>query len=399
LRLLVATPFLPHPSADHGGGVYLAALLRALAERCTVDLVSICRPGEEPLAKELAWFARVDVVPVPRRTDRSPLGQAADHVRHAWLWGARGLPLLAAKMHRAPVARCLEAARRRKPDAALFEFAVMAQYLPLLHGSTVTVLTDHECGGHAPSGVLRSDLGRSRDRRLWRRYVRRYYGLASLLQAVNPSDARVLGGTLGREVAVRPLIVDLPSRPVDVGRAPPRAVFLGDYAHHPNAEAALFVAEEVWPKVHAAEPSAELWLAGARAPNEVQALGRRGRGVRYVGFVADLRALFADVRLLLAPVLSGDGSRVKVVTAAAHGVPIVANARALSGLSLPSLAARTAESSDDLAAATEAWLNDPHEAARAGGAARAWAEANLVPDAVAEEQLERVRVLLHGKRG
>jgi len=392
LRLLVATPFLPHPTADHGGGIYLAALLRALARRCEVDLVSMCRPAETTLARDLTWFARVETVPVSRAGERTTVGRFLDHVRHGYLWGARALPLLAAKMCRSRMARALAQAVARRPEAALLEFAVMAQYLPLVAGRCPTVLTDHERGGHAAAGVLGGELGRRRDQVLWRRYVHRFYPLADLLQTVNAEDARVLGRTLGCEVAVRPLLVDVPPRSADAGAAPPRALFLGDYAHHPNTEAAIYLAQEVWPKIHAAEPRAELWLAGPRAPNEVRQLERAG-GVRYVGYVADLEELFGSARLLLAPVLSGEGSRVKVVTAAAHGVPVVANARAFSGLSLPAAAIRVGESPTELATHALVWLADGPAAGTAGRAGRQWAETSLVADAVVDAQLESLRAL------
>jgi glycosyltransferase involved in cell wall biosynthesis len=397
LRLLVATPFLPHPSADHGGGVYLAALLRALAERCDVELVSMCRRSEVGLARDLEWFTKVETVAVPRVSELTPLMRALDQARLAYLWGVRALPLLAAKMRRPAMARALGRALERRPDAALLEFAVMAQYLPYLRRRCPTVLTDHERGGHAAAGVLGRRLGRRRDERLWRRYVRRFYPLADLLQTVNPQDARIIGHTLEREVAVRPLLVELPADKVDVGAAPPRALFLGDYAHHPNAEAAVFVAQEVWPTIRAGAPGAELWLAGPRAPAAVRQLERLD-GVRYVGFVADLRSLFATSRLLLAPVLSGDGSRVKVVTAAAHGLPVVANQRALSGIDLPPAATRAGESKAELAAQALALLLDADAARAAGDAARLWAESNLVADSVVESQLHHVRTLVHSWR-
>jgi glycosyltransferase involved in cell wall biosynthesis len=395
LRLLVATPFLPHPSAGHGGGVYLAALLRGLAARSEVELVSICRPHEMPLVRDLTWFARVDAVPVGQPAERSAAGRTTDLLHHAWSWGVQGRPLLAAKMWRAAARQALRRAIDRRPDAVLFEFSVMAQYLVLARGRLPTVLTDHECGSHAASGILGRSLGRARDLRLWRKYVDRFYRLADRVQAVNPDDARELGRMLGRDVAVRPLLVDLPARPADVATTPQRAVFLGDYAHHPNTEAAIYLASEVWPRIRARAPQAELWLAGARAPATVSQL-QQVPGVRYVGFVRDLVALFEQARLLLAPVLSGEGSRVKVVTAAAHGVPIVANARALSGLGLPAPAARAGESAEDLAVLASAWLHDARAAAQAGSAARAWAEANLVPDAIVDMQLESLRALRHG---
>ncbi len=392
LRVLVATPFLPHPQADHGGGVYLALLLRALAERVELQLVANCQPEEISLARDMPWFARIDAIPVPRLAAPTRGRRALEHARLAWLWGARRLPLLAAKLRRRAALRALHDGLRRRPDVALLEFAVMAQYLPTLR-RVPTILTDHERGGHAPAGVLGGDFGRARDERLWRRYMHRFYPQASLLQAVNEGDARFLAHTLHRPVEVRPVLVDLPARAVDVAQSEPRALFLGDYAHHPNSEAATFLAEQVWPAIHAKAPGAELWLAGPRAPQSVRQLERIA-GVRYLGFVADLYDLLRRTRVLLAPVLSGDGSRVKVLTALAHGLPVVANARAFAGLTVPEAAGRRGETAAELATLALGFLDDTTLAAAAGRRARTWAESELLTDAVVEQQLQRMQTLV-----
>lgn len=390
MRILVATPFLPHPSADHGGGVYLAALLRALSERAEVCLVSMCRVGEQALVREMPWLAAVTAIPVRRQQDRSQVERAGERARLAWHWGVRGLPLFAAKMWRPDFASALRAAAAaQRPDAALFEFSVLAQYLPAFGRPCATVLTDHERGGHAPAGVFGGAVGRGRDARLWRLYVRRLYALADLVQVVNPDDAAPLGALLHRDVGVRPVLVEVPQSAVAPALAPRRVLFVGDFAHHPNTEAALFVATEVWPLVRAAVPDAELCLVGPRAPQSVRALDHLA-GVRYVGFVTDLAATLAEARCLLAPVFSGDGSRVKVLTALAHGLPVVANARALSGIDAPRTAAVAAETPSELARLTARWLLEPTAAAAAGHAARAWAEVGLSPERVANAQLDRL---------
>src|SRR5690606_31417257 len=99
-------------------------------------------------------------------------------------------------------------------------------------------------------------------RRLWRRYVARYYPLATRCQALTVADAEHLGAQTGMPVAVRGPSVPLPPRAVAPGATGPVALFFGDYRHHPNPEAARHLAEEVWPTVRRALPAAELWLAG-----------------------------------------------------------------------------------------------------------------------------------------
>ena len=81
---------------------------------------------------------------------------------------------------------------------------------------------------------------------------------------------------------------------------------------------------DVLPRLRTAVPDAELWLAG---PNPQRLGALRGQpGVRVLGFVPDLRELFGQVRLLLAPLFSGGGFRMKSLAALAHGLPVVTNA-------------------------------------------------------------------------
>jgi glycosyltransferase involved in cell wall biosynthesis len=190
-------------------------------------------------------------------------------------------------------------------------------------------------------------------------------------------------------VGVRPATVRIPESAVDPDRAPRRAVFLGDYSHRPNPEAAAFLAREVWPLVRERAPDAELWLAGARAAPDVEALGRLP-GVVFRGFVPDLGALLGSVRLVLSPVLSGAGSRIKVLTALAHGLPVVANRLGLRGLPDGVPGIRRAESAGDLASAITSVFDTAGELGRA---ARAWAEQSLDPRSVAGWQVDAVRDL------
>ncbi len=113
-----------------------------------------------------------------------------------------------------------------------------------------------------------------------------------------------------------------------------------------------------------------------------------------LGFVPDLPGLFAQVRLLLAPLWSGRGFRVKAATALAHGVPVVTNILGARGLPAPPPAMQKAEDSDELAALAATLLRDPARAAEAGAAAHAWARRRLAPAAVAKTQLQRLHELV-----
>lgn len=387
MRLLLLSPFVPDVEASHGGGIYLGSLARALAAHATLGLVALVRDGERIPAADAPLWQWQGLVPLRDR----PRGSGRTRHRLRMLWHWRHLPLVAAKHWEPALPTMLErACREFRPDVVLVELAQMAQYLPFLR-KVPTILTDHESGCPANTRTGLGAWGDRRDTRLWRSYVRRFYPLATSIQTVTAEDAATLRGVLGRDIDVRPPTYRVPEHPVAPGKAPPRALFLGDYSHGPNPEAAARLVREVLPLLRVAEPSAELWLAGPHR-ERVQALANEP-GVRVLGFVPDLPALFGEVRLLLAPLWSGGGFRMKSLAALAHGLPVVTNALGARGCSAAPPARIVVEGPQALADATLELLRSPERAAAAGRDAFAWARRNLTGAAVAAIQLERAQRL------
>ncbi len=391
MRLLFLTPFLPDRHATHGGGAYLAQVLASLAEGAEVGLVALLAAEEtcrwEQPGHPWRWAAHAVRPPRPRG-----LASLPHQLNMLWRW--RREPLVAAKHWHPAIPGLLARARLEwRPDAVLVEMAQMAQYLPWLQG-TPTVLTDHEAGCPANTTTGLGPLGDARDRRLWQGYVRRFYPLATSVQAVTTEDATRLTQQLGRAVTVRPPACAVPPLGVAPANSPPRALFVGDYLHHPNPEAARRLVHDVLPRLRAAQPEVELWFAGPHA--ECLADLAHVPGVRVLGLVADLAVLFAEVRLLLAPVYSGSGFRMKTLTALAHGLPVVTNELGARGCTAPTTACVRAETPAGLAAAALQWLGDAEAAGVAGRAAHAWACEHLAPRAVAAAQLAALRGLLPG---
>lgn len=392
MRLLLVTPFPPCRSAAHGGGAYLSSLVDGLARRAQVGLVSLTQSVElaPPQAAAWAWLGLA-----PREDRPAGHSRPSDRLRMLWRW--RCAPLVAAKH----ASRRLDALLRQavaewRPDAALVEMAQMAQFLPALRG-VPAVFTDHEAGCPANTHTGLGRLGDARDRRLWRRYVQRFYPQADLLQALTAEDAASLSAQLGRPVLVRPPTVVVPAHPVHPEQAPKCALFLGDYQHAPNPEAAARLAHEVVPLVRQQQPDFVLRLAGAHS-ERVRALGELP-GVEVVGFVPDLRELLTGVRFVLSPVYSGDGVRMKNLVALAHGVPVVTNRLGARGNEAPPEVCRIAESATDLAGHCLTLLDDPAAAGTAGRTAHAWARRHLDADVVAAHQIELVTALLARRRG
>lgn len=394
LRLLLVAPFLPDPLASHGGGSYLGTLCQGLSAEAELGLVCLVRPDEMARLRGPGSPFRF-AYPVALGERPHGLSMRLHQAHMLFRWGLRGQPLVAAKTDQPGLRAAIRrAVQEWRPDAALVELAQCAQFLPEL-ASVPTVLTDHEA---AVPANTRTDLGAwadRRDARLWQRYAKRHYRRASMLQAVTQEDAAAIKSLVGREVRVRPPVAFVPPDPVARRGTKPRLLFFGSYRHDPNPEAAAIVARDVLPRVRRAVPEAELWLAGPDA-DRVAPLAALP-GVRVVGFVPDLVGLFREVRLVVAPMYSGGGFRMKNVAALAHGIPVVTNALGARGLDVPPLARAVGESAEELAAAAIRWLVDENAAAAAGRAAHTWATANVSATAVARLQIERVNELLAAK--
>lgn len=183
-------------------------------------------------------------------------------------------------------------------------------------------------------------------------------------ERVRHSDVRVFPNAL-------PL---LPAPDVAEG---PAVVFSGNLEYHPNVEAVRWFARGIWPRIHARGPEAEWRLIG-RNPEAVAPVVRGLPGVRLVGPVEDAVAALAAGRVCVVPLLSGSGTRFKILEAWAAGRAVVSTTLGAEGLG-----ARhgehlwIADEAPKFADAVLGLWNDAELRARLGQAGRALYEANF----------------------
>jgi glycosyltransferase involved in cell wall biosynthesis len=133
-------------------------------------------------------------------------------------------------------------------------------------------------------------------------------------------------------VAVVPNAVAIPQNEPSLNKSE-TALFLGNFGHKPNAEAAERLITRIWPRVLAELPQARLIIAGDK-PEMVPSFRESPEGVTFTGFVQDLAALYRESRIVCCPLTNGGGTRVKLIEAAAWSKPIVATTVAVEGLAL-----------------------------------------------------------------
>ncbi len=109
--------------------------------------------------------------------------------------------------------------------------------------------------------------------------------------------------------------------------------FIGNYAHSPNVDAALWLVQELMPALHQRDPSIECLLIGSNMPDVLRSVV--GAGIRPIGYVPDLSTIFEQVRLTVAPLAYGAGVKGKILDSMAAGIPCACTPIGAEGLDLP----------------------------------------------------------------
>lgn len=377
MRLLFLLPFAPRLEGRHGGARVTGQLIERLADRHEVAVLHLADPDDAPVDEELV--ARCALVEAVARAPGRPGLGARVRVKLGLL---RGVPTWASELASAAFARrAAELMADWRPDVVQLEFPVMGQYLPALAGSGAPrVLVDHDASlqdlrsWRGPFGGLVARL----DERAWRRFER---GIMEQVQAVvvfTERDRRALERLgAGTRVVRIPFGVPLPDAPLDpVGSPPPAVVFVGNFRHAANVDAAGWLAQELFPRVRAAAPDAQLTIVGAAPTEEVAALA--GDGVSVTGKVPDVAPYLDRAAVVAAPIRIGGGMRVKVLEALAAGKAVVATPLAAEGLDVVSgEQLEIAASDEEFASALARLVADESRRRELAERARAWAGERL----------------------
>lgn len=106
------------------------------------------------------------------------------------------------------------------------------------------------------------------------------------------------------------------------GHKPRLALFhIGAMDWSPNLEGIVWFLEDIWPHIHQAFPALTLHLAGRNMPADL--ITAAASGVVFEGEVADARAFMHDKAIMIVPLLSGGGIRVKIIEGMACGKAII----------------------------------------------------------------------------
>ena len=174
------------------------------------------------------------------------------------------------------------------------------------------------------------------------------------LSAASITEARSIGKRHGVAVEHIPNAVVLPPpTPRPSRRSDPSLLFVGNLTYAPNVEAARVLVEAVLPLLRR---PARVSLVGAIDARVAQLASDH---VQVAGFVRDLGSIYASADVVVVPLQRGAGTRIKLLEAFAHGVPVIASPMAADGLEAShGRHLLLADGPDETAAAVEAILGD-----------------------------------------
>lgn len=152
----------------------------------------------------------------------------------------------------------------------------------------------------------------------------------SQVLATSERDAELVRGIApGARVTVYPNAI--PFTPLPPAGDEEAIVFSGNMEYHPNLSAVRFFRREVWPGLRARWPGL-VWRLVGKNPEAVRRFTAGDSRIQVVGPVEDAIRELARARAAVVPLLTGSGTRLKILEAWAAGLPVVSTTVGAEGL-------------------------------------------------------------------
>ena len=337
MRILLVSPLPPFPP-ESGANQRTYFLWKSLSEIAPVDVIQVCH--------DKAFKSSVTAAPMPASMNflgRFPWPPKGRFLSHLFRESAFSLTI-ESLLHEA-LPKHWDYEPDRLVSRSLSDVVGDRQY-SLVVGRYLKPMVKTGLVGQIPCLLDIDDVDfdvfaqRAQDlaRRRWRRWV--YSAQSCQIQAAFQkwlprfnglwvTKARDRQHAFTRDAAVLPNIpynVPASAPPLNGLRSPiPILLTVGVLYYQPNQDGIDRFLREGWPKVRAACPTAEYWLAGRNDP----ATARRWRavpGVKVLGFVDDLAAVYDASWFTVCPLWIGAGTNIKVLESLAFGRTCVVTA-------------------------------------------------------------------------
>ena len=181
--------------------------------------------------------------------------------------------------------------------------------------------------------------------------------------------------------------------PADV----PEIVFIGTTHYFPNEQAVLHFHDHIWPRILERRPTTTFACVGGHPKPSVQRL--EAPNFRIMANVPEIKPFYQGAKILAVPLLSGGGTRLKILEASAAGTPIVTTSLGCEGIDMvDGVNARIADEPDAFAAACVDALEDEARSRSMAEAARALVVERYDWNSIGAEFAKRVLYSMESRR-
>ena len=161
-----------------------------------------------------------------------------------------------------------------------------------------------------------------------------------------------------------------------------RWLFVGSLGYYPNKDAVIWFCREVLPQLRAVR-ECMLIVGGRGMPEDLRQVIEATEGARASGEFTTVAEGFARGDALVVPLRAGGGTRIKILEAFAHGVPVVSTTIGIEGIeALPERDYLLADTAEEFVLQCTRLIDDPALCARLAGNARRLQVERYSPDAL-----------------
>lgn len=326
--VLILSPEPPYP-LNGGGAFRIASLIHYFARFAKVDLILFSESGQ-PATLPPGLIRSQTVIALPHHS-RNTVARYIRNARRA----IQGIPPLIDRLtgHNKEIARAVAG---KHYDLGVVEHLWCAPY----HQEISPVCTRTILDLHNIESILHQRCAETSHGLIAAGQKRFAHSAQEIEKNLLPQYSKVLttsakDAALAAEISPAANIAiypnALPETPAPRIPERPVVVFSGNFEYHPNIDAVEFLMSSIWPEVHRQCPELQLRFVG-RGDKFIRHLLPSGLNIEVTGAVENALPEIAAARMVIAPLRTGSGTRVKILEAWAAAQPVIATSLAAEGL-------------------------------------------------------------------
>lgn len=337
MKILFLTQLLPYP-IDNGGKIKTLAILKTFKNlghqvflACFVDKKEGLKYQKE--LKNICYQIKVFYHPVVTKSNKQLLLKA-----FLSLFSLK--PFAVFKYYKKEMKEFLKkTVKQEKLDVIYIDHLHLAQYFAYVRAGLLHIYDEHNVSSLASwrnfkiEKNLISKLAYFLDAIKWRFYEKKYFPMFDRIFTISLKDRLQL-----IKLGVNPkkiLFLPIPIKPKPLFKFNPKKaniLFIGLMSWKPNEDAFWWFYQKAFPLIKKKIPQAKFIVIGANESSKMIKTAKKNESLQVLGFVENIEKFIGETNVFVAPIRSGSGTRIKILTALSFGLPVVSTKIGIEGI-------------------------------------------------------------------